>query len=185
MVCYLRIQTIVIFHYIRTHKISWLYHTTFQKEISNLWYGRGVKNFGKGLLATLWRDVVFGAVYASSRHWNAFGWIDHENNHYDYQQEFVWNGFCALVATTASSPFNYIRNIQFATPPNEKPLSMLELSKVIIAGYKASNGLLEKFNFLQIRFKFGWGTLRVGLFYIDLFIINQPTHCFLHCLISI
>ncbi len=141
----------------------WLYHTSFQKEVANLWYGRGFKNFSKGLVATLIRDIVFGASYASTRHWDAFGYIDHHDNGYNYQQEFIWNGICALGATTLSSPFNYIRNIQFATPPNEKPLSMMVLSKQIIDGYKETKGGKKKFDFLQIRFKFGWGTLRVGL----------------------
>eukprot|EP01083_Nonionella_stella_P171181 584163_1 len=139
----------------------WLNHTSFQKEVSNLWHGRGIKNFHKGLTATLLRDVVFGGVFAFLRHWNAFGYMDHTD--YKYKQEFMWNAMAALVATTASSPFNYIRNMQFATPFNEKPLLISELLRDIINGYKGCIGLKQKFEYIQIRFKFGWGTLRVGL----------------------
>lgn len=142
----------------------WLYHTSFQHEVAKLYYGRGFKNFSKGLSATLIRDIIFGATYSSTRHWDAFGYIDHNTEYgYNYQQEFVWNGLCALGATTLSSPFNYIRNIQFATPPEQKPLTILALSKQITTGYKQTKGVKNKFEYLQIRFKFGWGTLRVGL----------------------
>ena len=141
----------------------WLHHTTFSTEVSNLWKGRGFKNFSKGLVATLIRDIVFGGVYSSTRHWTFFGCLDHDESGYNYAQEFVWNGASALVATTASSPFNYIRNIQFATPSNEIPLTMWELTKQISNGFRQTRGIKNKFDFLQIRFKFGWGTLRVGL----------------------
>ena len=139
----------------------WSHHTTFNQEVRALWRGRGMANFSKGLTATVVRDLVFGGMYASSRHNDLFGYLDHSSH--NYSQQFIWNGISALLATTVSSPFNYIRNIQLSTPHEMKPKNIFRVSSEIIRGFRQTRGMKAKFDYLQIRFKFGWATLRVGL----------------------
>lgn len=75
---------------------------------------------------------------------------------------FIVNLFSACIATIASSPLNYVRNIHYATPPSSKAEgSMKILSDLWIA---ASNEptLYLKLRHLQSRLRIGWGTARVG-----------------------
>ena len=75
---------------------------------------------------------------------------------------FLTDLLSGLIATTLSSPLNYVRNIHYSLPPDVKPNSTYQ---VLTELWKKS--LEEKTTFFQLkhlqsRLRLGWGTARVG-----------------------
>jgi len=95
--------------------------------------GRGLPVFLRGSLATIGRDSVFGACFASMRHWKSFhsfvdervstpllprstGKTDEMGLRHGLTTHFICNFIAAGTAVAFASPFNYVRVIQFAVP---------------------------------------------------------------------
>jgi len=72
----------------------------------------------------------------------------------------------ASFATVLSGPFNYVRNMKYATAANIKPESQWILLKELYSKTKVmihNNGIYEGLSYLQQRLRIGWGTARVGV----------------------
>ena len=77
---------------------------------------------------------------------------------------FLINMFSACTATILSSPFNYVRNIHYATPPDVQPQSFKYILYDLI--HQANLKEITKYNqlkFVITRLRIGWGTARVGV----------------------
>lgn len=68
-----------------------------------------------------------------------------------------------MTATIVSSPINYVRNINYATPPSEAPKTALRILKDLVTeAALREQSALERCHFVQSRLRIGWGTARVG-----------------------
>jgi Mitochondrial carrier protein len=91
-----------------------------------MWRDGGARPFLKGITATLARDCTFGGVFASLRYKLAALYTARRTSTAEQQQQqpketaFVTDLIAAAVATTASSPFNYIRNIQYGAASTDR-----------------------------------------------------------------
>lgn len=108
--------------------------------------------FVKGLTPTILRDVVFGGTYTLLR-----------LNIAEYTEVPTANFCAAMLATVLSGPFNYVRNIQFATrslePAKSVPTVLTELTRETMAVH----GVLNRLSFVQTKLRIGWGTARVAM----------------------
>ncbi|AHE66306.1 hypothetical protein [Legionella oakridgensis] len=147
------------------------YHTwgqenaSFRSSIREMWALGGFKPFLKGTTATMTRDMVFGSTYEMLRSFmNTTDKEDKTTGSTPSYLEFIHNASAAGVATVASSPFNYVRNMQYAMPPNLKPPSMYEaLTHVWNESKNHQPSLLSRLSFFQRQFRIGWGTARVAV----------------------
>ena len=132
----------------------------FKEELLHMYKSRGILNFAKGLAPTLGRDVIFGGVFSFARHY----FVDENNDQRQRRSKFGFMSdvLSAFLATAVASPFNYVRNMQYATSPQHKPHSTIVILKKLFLGYKKQKTVFKKYDYLQLRLRIGWGTARVA-----------------------
>jgi hypothetical protein len=126
----------------------------------------GVRVFVVGTGATVNRDLVFGGVYALMRHellTSAKNDEDRKNNKKKTPPGFLVNLISACIATVASSPWNYVRNVHYATEKGQSPLPSWAIVRGLWDDAMREGSLFERVRFLQTRLRIGWGTVRVLL----------------------
>jgi hypothetical protein len=69
--------------------------------------------------------------------------------------------FAAFWATILSSPFNYVRTLQYATPPSVPHKSIRHILKETYKDALKIDILYDRFHYVQEKLKIGWGTARV------------------------
>lgn len=122
-----------------------------------------MRHFFIGTLATINRDLLFGGAFSYLRH--EFLPIAMSTRHditNPRTTDFLVNLIAGTAATLLSSPFNYIRNIQYATPPNEIPMNSKQIMIELIKNARKEEILANKIKYIQSRLRLGWGTARVG-----------------------
>jgi hypothetical protein len=82
----------------------------------------GIRTFFVGVWATIARDVVFGSSFAYFRHElpKAFT-APSSSSKEEATKSFSTDLAAGLIATFLSSPLNYVRNIHYSVPPDERP----------------------------------------------------------------
>ena len=75
---------------------------------------------------------------------------------------FLTDLLSGLVATTLSSPLNYVRNIHYSLPPDVKPCSTLKVLNELWIKSMEEKSFFNQIKHLQSRLRLGWGTARVG-----------------------
>lgn len=150
------------------------YHTwgndkrRFISSILEHWNHDGLNAFTKGLGPTLARDMVFGVCYEEFRHltyqyMRHFLPNNHENpGHFVVPLKFGSDVLAAGLATIFSSPFNYVRNIHYATPVKEQPQSMGHVLKQLYQDANSYPSRVGQLGFFRERLRIGWGTARVA-----------------------
>lgn len=135
-------------------------NVSFITTVRDMWLHRGIKPFINGTRATVARDMLFGSTYEVLR--TVFREqlsVSHgKKSHFD----FFCNSAAAGIATIASGPLNYVRNIQYGTQPNQKPPTIREALKNVWDESKShTHQSLGRARFFQQQFRVGWGTARV------------------------
>ena len=95
----------------------------------------------------------------SSQH-NSIG--DHRTNIIESRHTFLTDLLAGFVATTLSSPLNYVRNIHYSLPPDIKPDSTYTVLSDLWIRACEEKTFVGKVSHLQSRLRLGWGTARVG-----------------------
>ena len=148
------------------HPLAFVKYQTWGNDERSLWRttakllrsSPGAFIFLRGLPSTLLRDMIFGGVFATGRRWFTVS---------DPALKFLSNAAAASAATVLSSPFNYVRAMQFAeggknpTPPSIRQLLARLSGEVRDLG--SAGDLRPQLLHLQSRLQIGWGTLRVTL----------------------
>lgn len=116
----------------------WEKKITFTESISDLYKHGGFKIFKKGMSATITRDMVFCSVYEICRNKNNGTLLDE-----------IYNLGVGITASILSSPFNYVRNVKYATPPHTVCRSDMDILKSISVNYRS--------------LRIGWGTVRCSM----------------------
>uniref|UniRef100_A0A7S4U840 ADP,ATP carrier protein n=1 Tax=Paramoeba aestuarina TaxID=180227 RepID=A0A7S4U840_9EUKA len=124
----------------------------------------GAKPFLKGISATVSRDAIWGFSYTLTRKYlySAMGVnsiLTLERNNWE---RMGCDFFAGGVAAVLSSPFNYARNIQYASCPSEKAPSIYSILKGVWHETKG-RGFLGGALLLETRMRIGWGFLRTSL----------------------
>ena len=139
----------------------------------SLWRKGRHKPFIAGVRPTICRDMIFGGGYSSLRFVLA-------NNLKDVAQltsfasstqkmraenliPLISQFLAAAFATSISSPLNYWRNVQFNTVPGQEAITFKQCMKDLVNEIRVIPDYGGKVRHLGIKFRIGWGTLRVGL----------------------
>eukprot|EP00597_Dinobryon_sp_UTEXLB2267_P004824 CAMPEP_0170078942 /NCGR_PEP_ID=MMETSP0019_2-20121128/15448_1 /TAXON_ID=98059 /ORGANISM="Dinobryon sp., Strain UTEXLB2267" /LENGTH=173 /DNA_ID=CAMNT_0010292153 /DNA_START=366 /DNA_END=887 /DNA_ORIENTATION=- len=121
----------------------------------------GIRPFFVGASATITRDLVFGGFFAIFRH--KLLRMGNESNHSNnVSNNFMVNLVSGCLATILSSPFNYVRNVHYATPPDIHPPSAYQILLKLWKVSKTKGTFISQFQYLQGNLRIGWGTARVG-----------------------
>ena len=136
-------------------------------EVAHMLRQTSWRPFFNGLVPTLARDVVFGGCYTYLRLQLQFGWWNseaqiHANSNSNSRKWFA-NMAAAALATVVSGPFNYVRNVQFATPSHQTADGMGHVLHQLVRETRAQGPTLRQLQFLQQRLRIGWGTARVAV----------------------
>lgn len=145
----------------------------------------GATTLYRGFVATMARDSLFGGVYSCLRHHMMCSWgpprlltaSSHESPEKDAcrvagKQKadrwtslnvFALNTLAACVAVAASSPLNYVRNMQLAVPPDSPAPRMLPLLRGLGEQVAQVSGSHAKIVILSRNLLLGWGSLRAAL----------------------
>ena len=121
----------------------------------------GVKPFFRGSVATVTRDIIFGGVFSLTRYNFPILQRDIDGTR-NNMNSMVIDILSASLATIISSPWNYVRNMHYATPPSEKTLSTWQYLNELILHSSHEKGFRNRFNHIQRKLRIGWGTARVG-----------------------
>ena len=148
-----------------------------QKYAISLWHKGRVRPFIAGIVPTVIRDMVFGASYSTLRYTFAnslsrrFPASDAKspeelNGVHSTKVSSLVNPISqftgAAIATTLSSPFNYWRNMQFATVPGKRPIDFFSCMRMLGITVNEAPGIRAKCLKVSMRFRIGWGTIRVA-----------------------
>lgn len=142
------------------------YHTwghesrSFFSSVCEMWSHGGSKAFLKGTGATITRDIVFGCVYEVVRQSVRTQLPKSTPDLTDFGS----NTFAGGLATIASDPFHYARNVQYSTPPHEKPPTTLAILKKLSDESTQHRHLpFGRLQFFQKTLKIGPSTLRASV----------------------
>jgi hypothetical protein len=118
--------------------------------------------FFKGTRATVTRDAAFGVTYELLRHLPVLVARSTEvaPSYSTPSHQFLLNVSAAVCATMVSAPFNYVRNVQYASSPQAPPTTIMAELRTL---YCEVCNDATPWRTLQRRLRLGWGSLRVGI----------------------
>mmetsp|Transcript_31414 Transcript_31414/g.91353 ORF Transcript_31414/g.91353 Transcript_31414/m.91353 type:complete len:332 (-) Transcript_31414:443-1438(-) len=143
----------------------------FFTQAMTMWRLDGPRPFLRGARATIVRDLAFGGVFSGLRfalrpasHKNSGGGGGTQSAKAKEKSgdllTFAVNVLSAALATVVSSPFNFVRNSQFAVNPAHKAPS---ISEVLSKLWREAMVHEHPLTYIRMRLNFGWGALRVGI----------------------
>jgi hypothetical protein len=143
--------------------------STFASSAKALWKGSGMKAFLRGAAPTITRDIVFGCVYEVGRKRlrRKYDLLESERGDeitsWRTQRLYYFGAdvIAAAGATVASSPFNFVRNIQYGARADMSPKSTVTALRMLLSDAAAAGWRAPIF--LQRRLLIGWGTTRVAV----------------------
>ena len=132
------------------------------------WGAGGIRPFINGIVPTICRDMLFGGAYASLRF--TFERKLRDMLLSDEQGAMIQSGMiapvsqftAAAIATTASSPINYWRNMQFATRLGSNPVGFVTCMKELKWSIVEAPTVRGKVRQIGMKLRVGWGTVRVA-----------------------
>lgn len=124
----------------------------------------GLALFFVGLSATTLRDLTFGGVFSFLRH--EFVRSKSPNDDFSHRKgnldTFFVDLVSASIATVCSSPMNYVRDMHYATPPDQKVRSITNQLIFLWKESQEQPTSYDRWRLLQRKLRIGWGTARVG-----------------------
>jgi len=145
---------------------SWASNESLVRTARHMARKGGVRPFLKGINSTVIRDTVFGGSFGFLQHLLQSSLARSFKPTKEFQQNnkesftFLASMISGAVATILSSPFNYVRNMQYATAPGHVPPSAAACLSALWAQARSHP---HSFAFIQERFRIGWGTFRVAI----------------------
>lgn len=137
----------------------------FLSTAVNMYKRGGVALFFVGTSATVLRDLIFGSVFSILRH-DILISKDTDTNRKSKKNSDRMNAFfidiaSASIATIASSPLNYVRDMQYSMT-NDKPKSIRGQFRQLWEDTLRETSSYDRAVLLQRKLRIGWGTARVG-----------------------
>jgi len=151
----------VKYHYWGTPELK---NANFRSIAIDMLKRGGIRTFFVGSAATISRDVVFGGCFAFFRHnlIPVYAYNSYDLSKYPQSKSFCIDLAAGFIATTMSSPFNYVRNIQYSVQPDVKADSTMKVLEDLWKDAAAKETTSLRLSHLQSRLRLGWGTARVG-----------------------
>ncbi len=118
----------------------------------------GSKRLYSAMPAIVGRDALNALVYEYVRQKVK----SHENKVFLFKYHFLCNALGAMTAIVCSSLFNYIRQLQLATPLNEQPKTGIQLLKELYVESKNNKAIAEQSMFIIKRLQLPISLLRFG-----------------------
>ena len=143
----------------------------FLSTAVDMWRKGGVRTFVVGTGATVNRDLIFGGVYSLMRHEllpatklqltgpTSSSSSSSSSSAFTSNPGFFVNLIAACTATIISSPWNYIRNVHYATLRGTPPDGAVTILRGLVHEAAAEGSLFRRLRFLQKRLRIGWGTV--------------------------
>lgn len=129
--------------------------TDFVSVARSIFQQRGVTGLFRGTGATVCREVTFGATFCALRHRN--------RNKTEDGRPSPWVNFSScFMATLASSPFNFARNMQYDLPLTQQTTKVPALLLGVWREIKSQPTFVQSLAHVQDRFRIGWGTARTS-----------------------
>jgi len=160
----------------------------FFSTSADMWRRGGLRTFLVGTGATVNRDLVFGGVYAFMRHEflpaaqnsDRGGSSEGDGDKGGAPNGrgmsriaapgpgFFVNLVAACSATIISSPWNYVRNVHYATQRGAPPMSAAAIlrdlwAESLLEREKGGGAVFSQLRFLQTKLRIGWGTVSSDL----------------------
>jgi hypothetical protein len=120
-----------------------------------------IRPFLNGLPPTLYRDIVFGGCYTWLRLQIPY-WYHSDSDWKPHEHQWMGNLVAAGLATVASGPFNYVRNVQYGTSSRIRADGTWQVLRALVQATKEQPAGAPRWRFLQSRLRIGWGTARVA-----------------------
>ena len=132
--------------------------STFYSAARDIYHKGGPEVFFKGVNVSILRDATFGVWYEIVRS----GLRHRLEKHNDtwIPTRFASDAVGAVFASIASAPYNYVRNVIYATPPNLTPPSIPECLGDL---WREARQQPSTWRHISGRLYLGWGTARVAL----------------------
>ena len=141
-----------------------LENLSLRKEFISMYKKGGYRQFMKGMYATMCRDIVFGSTFALMRFGRRARWDDGDGKTMGYGERLWIDGSSAIVATIMSSPFNFVRNMQYGTPKDViKIPGMMEVLRELYVTGRREGGVIDASKYWVYRLRIGWGSMRVAV----------------------
>ena len=81
-----------------------------------------------------------------------------------YRHKLWIDASSGFIATMLSSPFNFVRNMQYSAPKHEHHIpSMMNVLKELYRDGMNEGGIMKAMRFWLFRLRIGWGTARVAV----------------------
>jgi len=120
----------------------------------------GSRVFLKGITPTITRDTIFGGACAATKLMlMKYVFKNHDTPFNSAVASVVGASFGCII----SSPWNYSRNMMYATPAGDRPPTTYASLRDLWTATKQQPTLAGGAGFLQQRLRIGWGTARVGV----------------------
>ena len=113
----------------------------------------GVRVFFRGVGVSILRDSVFGMLYETIRR------VRPPVTGCD----FFWNLSAAVVASTATAPLNYCRNMIYGSPVDGSPLKVIQLLTQLKGEVMQEQSFARRASLVNARLNIGLGAFRVGV----------------------
>ena len=145
---------------------------SFSSAASRMLRKGGLSPFFKGIRMTAVRDVVFGCTYEVVRGYGRDTVLrfrgsrsnDGSSSNPSSSSLIFWADMTSAgLATVVSGPFNYVRNLQYASPSEQPEPTMKECFKILAKELQEESTLFGKLRRFQQTLRIGWGTARVAV----------------------
>lgn len=150
---------------------------TMAGTMRHMWNRGGFKPFFAAYRVTAVREAAFGSIYESSRFFLRQQLRSHDASTcrspivmiptkimpMHFSREFACDCTAATLAAIASSPINFVRTMQLATPSGCVPPSFSVVLSQLHRDIMQQRSLWLRLSYAQDRLRIGWGSVRVGL----------------------
>ena len=128
---------------------NWDKNKTTGQIVRSMWQEGGWKPFVKGVESRMMRDMLFSSIYVMSHYYGKqlLG---------DTPLLFLTDNMSVIMATTLSSPFNYLMNKQYASKPYHPYPNVLNIISEL---RKQNHSNFRLFNIFHV----GIGNIRIAL----------------------
>ena len=146
----------------KDRKTSWI------NQVASMHRKGGFHQFTKGVYATMARDITFGAIFSVLRRSRKRKYRMQNAGTSNiavtipYSSSLWIDGSSAFAATVCSSPFNYVRNMQYEKSTQSIP-TMIRILKDLYHTGLSKGGPSEAVKWWMFRLRIGWGTARVAV----------------------
>jgi hypothetical protein len=146
----------------------WGSHHGYIDTSIKMYHHGGMVPFFQGIVPTLWRDCCWASAFVFTKHHGVELVRSFDFGEGSYAAliksscEFSAVTMAGMIATAASSPFNYVRNLVYSSHHSKKIPGVWKSIGILFCEARTQREM-SYFGFLQHRLNVGFGTARVAI----------------------